>query len=65
MTNQDGANGHDSPAPMMRLDEVARRMDVTVKTVRRYVTKGALEVVRLPSGRIRVTEDAYRACIGG
>ena len=40
----------------LRLREVARRLDVSARTVRRYIADGRLPAHRLPSGHWRVQE---------
>jgi excisionase family DNA binding protein len=57
-------NNGSRPVPMMRVREVARRLDVEVKTVRRWLLKGALAGIKLPSGEWRVTEAALHDCLG-
>lgn len=39
-------------------DEAADRLRVTGRTIRRWVADGKLRAVTLPSGRIRIPEEA-------
>ena len=51
---------------LLTLHEVAARLRVSVATVRRYIARGELSVVRLGGGSaapIRVPEDAVEAFI--
>jgi DNA-binding transcriptional MerR regulator len=43
--------------PRLRIDEVARLLDVTPRTVRNYLTDAKLTTIRLPSGQRRVVND--------
>lgn len=45
---------------LLKVAEVATRLNVEPKTVRRYIEKGALVAVKLPSGHWRVPEEALR-----
>lgn len=49
---------------LMKLVDAARRLCVDVKTVRRYIRKGALRATKLPSGHYRVSEAALKECQG-
>ena len=53
---------HKEPDELMKLVEAARRLAVDVKTVRRYIRKGALKAHRLPSGHYRISESALKEC---
>jgi excisionase family DNA binding protein len=47
---------------LINLRDVATELDVSIDTIDRFVRRGALPVVRLPSGRRRVArEDLDRA----
>jgi len=41
----------------LRLSTVARRLDVSVKTIRAWIAKGKIPAERLPNGYWRVRED--------
>ena len=45
---------------LLRLDEVAILMEVTVRTVSRWVSQGRIEVVGTPGGRRRVVLESLR-----
>jgi excisionase family DNA binding protein len=51
------------PAPrLLNLHAVASELDCSLDTIDRYIRKGQLPVIRLPSGRRRVArEDLDRA----
>jgi len=57
------ANTPHRPAPrLLKLHAVASELSISLDTVDRYIKKGQLPVVRLPSGRRRVArEDLDRA----
>jgi excisionase family DNA binding protein len=42
---------------LLSLRDVASELDVSVDTVDRFVRRGALPIVRLPSGRRRVARE--------
>jgi excisionase family DNA binding protein len=42
---------------------VADRLGVSTRTVLRWIGRGELEALRLPSGRLRISENAYNAWI--
>ncbi|MGH9200982.1 MAG: helix-turn-helix domain-containing protein [Vicinamibacterales bacterium] len=42
---------------LLKLTRVAETLDCSLDTVDRLVRRGALPIVRLPSGRRRVTEE--------
>jgi excisionase family DNA binding protein len=43
---------------LLRLREVAKRCDVSLRTVQGWVASGRLEVLRLSPRAVRVTEEA-------
>lgn len=45
---------------LLRFDEVADLMEVTVRTVSRWVSQGRVEAVRTPGGRPRVVLESLR-----
>ena len=49
---------------LYRLPEVAKILAVSVPTLRTWQAKGRLQVVRLPSGTLRVTEAELERIIG-
>ncbi|SEL92764.1 hypothetical protein SAMN05444413_1232 [Roseivivax marinus] len=53
----------DRPVPLKTVKDVAREDNVSEKTVRRAITAGLLEVIRVgPGGRlIRIHPDAHAA----
>ena len=51
--------------PMLRIRDVARLLNVTAKTVRRYIASGQLAATRLGAGHWRVPESALRAFTNG
>lgn len=42
---------------ILRIREVARLLDVSMRTVHRYIDSGKLPGVKLPSGHWRVNEE--------
>jgi excisionase family DNA binding protein len=51
--------------PMLRIRDVARRLNVAPKTVRRYIATGQLSATKLTTGHWRVPESAVRAFAQG
>ena len=54
-------------APLLNAAQVAERLNLSEKTVRKRMTSGELPVVRLgegPKAPVRVTEEALEAYIG-
>lgn len=49
---------------LMRLSKAAAMLDVSVRTIKRYVQKGMLHGVKLPGGDWRVYADEVYALIG-
>lgn len=49
---------------LMRLNKAASILDVSVKTIKRYIKKGILHGVKLPGGDWRVYADEVYALIG-
>jgi len=49
---------------LIRLNKAASILDVSVKTIKRYIKKGLLHGVKLPSGDWRVYADEIYALIG-
>lgn len=43
---------------LLTTGEAAAKFGVTTKTILRWVAKGKLAAVSLPSGRVRIPEDA-------
>ncbi len=57
-----GNTPHKSAPRLLKLHAVASELSISLDTVDRYIKKGQLPVVRLPSGRRRVArEDLERA----
>jgi excisionase family DNA binding protein len=55
-------SGHNADhGRMLTIAEVARHWRVHESTVRRWIDSGQVEVVRTPSGRIRLPETALRS----
>ena len=52
---------HASPDQLLTTEDIARRLGVSVKTVRRWVTTGRLPFshLRLPNGVIRVPRRGF------
>lgn len=48
---------------MLRAAEVARRCNVTTRTVRNWAAEGKIAAVRLPTGQVRVREDVVDALL--
>jgi excisionase family DNA binding protein len=48
-----------------RVSAVAELLDVSPRTVLRWVGAGELEAVRLPGGRLRIPQTALSAFIAG
>ncbi len=44
---------------------VADDLGVSTRTVLRWIDRGEIEALRLPSGRLRISENAYNAWIAG
>jgi len=42
---------------LLKVDEVAAMLGVHPKTVYRWIREGKIEVIKLPSGRIRIPES--------
>lgn len=55
---------HGQPDPLITIGEVARRFNVTVKTVRRWDKPGLLPAVRTPGGQRRYRTSDVEAFIG-
>jgi excisionase family DNA binding protein len=51
--------------PLLTARAVAELLDVSAETVLRWVRRGDLPAVRLPSGQIRFRPDALECWIGG
>ena len=49
---------------LMRLSKAAAILDVSVRTIKRYIKKGKLHAVKLPGGDWRVYADEVLALIG-
>ena len=49
---------------LMRLSKAAAILDVSVRTIKRYIQKGILHGVKLPGGDWRVYADEVFALIG-
>jgi len=49
---------------LMRLSKAAAILDVSVKTIKRYIQQGKLHGVKLPGGDWRVYADEVMALIG-
>jgi excisionase family DNA binding protein len=47
----------------LRVAVVAETLDVSPRTVLRWVERGELEAVRLPGGRLRISEVALAAFV--
>jgi excisionase family DNA binding protein len=45
--------------------QVAEELGVSVRTITRWIDTGALEAVRLPGGRLRVSQTALAAHLAG
>jgi len=48
---------------LLTLDQVARQLSVSKRTVQRWVSQGRLETINLSSGVVRVTEKAFERFI--
>ena len=48
---------------LLTLDQVARQLSVSKRTVQRWVSQGRLETLNLSSGVVRVTEKAFERFI--
>lgn len=48
-----------------RISEVARELDVHPKTIRRWLDRGLIPYVRLPSGERRVRTDRVELLLDG
>lgn len=46
---------------LLTVDDIADRLGVSEKTVRRYMRLGKLEYIRLPGGQLRVEPAAFDA----
>jgi excisionase family DNA binding protein len=58
------ADGSRRPARrLFKLTTVAETLDCSIDTVDRFIRAGTLPVVRLPSGRRRVTEEDLNRAI--
>ncbi len=54
----------DVHAKLMRLSKAAAILDVSVRTIKRYIQSGKLHGVKLPGGDWRVYADEVLALIG-
>ena len=43
----------------LRVADVADDLGVSVRTVLRWIDRGEIEVLRLPGGRVRISQTAY------
>ena len=50
---------------MLRIRDVAQRLKVAQKTVRRYIASGQLQATKLATGHWRVPESAVRSFVEG
>lgn len=52
-----------SRTPLLRPSEAAAFLRVSTRTLRRYLDAGELACCRLPSGQVRITEEALDAML--
>jgi excisionase family DNA binding protein len=48
-------------ASYLRVCQVAEELDVSTRTILRWVGAGELDAVRLPGGRLRISQSAWSA----
>ena len=48
----------------LRISAIAEELDVSPRTVLRWVERGDLQAVRLPGGRLRISQTAFDAFVG-
>ncbi len=51
--------------PLLKVGQVADRLNISASAIRRWVTTGRMPAVRLPSGAIRVRESYVAAVESG
>jgi excisionase family DNA binding protein len=49
----------------LRVADVAETLDVSPRTVLRWIAVGDLEALRLPGGRLRISQSAYSGFLAG
>jgi excisionase family DNA binding protein len=48
-------------ASYLRVCQVAEELDVSTRTILRWIDAGRLDAVRLPGGRLRIAQSAWSA----
>ena len=55
MTHDDEFSASEGP-PLLTIEQVAVRLQVSSKSVRRYIEEGRLQVIRLSERKLRISE---------